>query len=189
MRVPTRTLLVLGIGFCYLAVFGCGPCGLLGRSRREVGTAPAPEPVEISPDLAASLEEKVKEASRIASGEVFQLHITEGELTSYAALRLTEMSLRDPCLRITQGRLHVTAIITQPMRIQVSAICSVRATPSGPEILFEEVTLNGVPMPRFLLNSLSSQANEMIDQVQLDVSITDIRMLAGELVITGTRNR
>ena len=185
MTTCSRSFLVVGIAVCLLAPVACTPCGLLERtppSRLETL-----HPLEPSLELALALETKVGEVSQVSPGALFQLHLTENELTSYVAFRLTGLSLKDPKIRISEGKLHASATTTEPIKADLAATCVLRPAQTGLEILIEDVTVGDVQLPGFVVKSLTTHANEVISQARLDIDITDVRMRGGELIITGTR--
>jgi len=137
--------------------------------------------------LAASLEDTIDRVTDLPSGTPFVLRLTQEELTSYVALRLTGLPLQDPQVWISPGQMRATGVITEPIRTRFSVSCSVSGTPSDPRLRFETAALEGMPVPNFMLDMLADRANQIVAQASFDVTINEIILLEGELIISGTR--
>ena len=187
MSRPSRPLaLVVLAGTCLLLV-ACSPCALLESGRAKGGSDTTPERVRVSPDLAVSLEDTIDRVMGLPSDTPFVLQLTQEELTSYVALRLSGLPLHDPQVWISPGQMRATGVITEPIRTRFSISCSVTGTPSDPELRFETAALDGMPVPKFVLEMLTDRANQIVAQASFDVTVREIILLEGELIISGTR--
>ena len=185
-RLSGPLALVLLTGTCLL-LLACAPCALLESCRPKGGSDTTPARVPVSPDLAVSLEDTIDRVMDLPTNAPFVLQITQEELTSYVALRLTGLPLQDPQVWISPGQMRATGVITEPIRTRFSISCSVTGTPSDPELRFETAALEGMPIPNFVLDMLTERANQIVAQASFDVTVNEIILLEGELIISGTR--
>jgi hypothetical protein len=161
MNRKTRRLIPLaGLGIVLLSL-ACAPCSCLSR----LGAPPPPERIEVSPEAAQRLEEKLKEAlSGTSSGE-FTITATDEEVTSLIAVQMEKTSdtpMRDVQVHFGDDRLQVDIV---------------------------ESSAGVIPVPQSLLDSLSRTVNETIAEAQtkaqMQVQITEVTIGEGEITISG----
>ncbi len=148
-----------------------------------------PVPVPVSVHAADRLDKTLRQAASVAPGQWFQLQITEEEITSYLVVKYPEAFFRDAQVRFEDDRMHVTALITNPLKVRTEIRCSVQIQDEQVIVRFEQVTLGSLNLPSALLESLASYANEVIDTAPLDVSITGIQLQEGKMIVSGFRKR
>lgn len=182
MMSTNRRILVLILAASMLAL-ACLPCGLLS-----LRATPTPAPtVEVSHEAAERFEEKVSEVFEEEAGGRFRLEITEEELTAYIVENLQGIPLAEPQIRLEEDRIHLSGVITQPVQAQLSLTCSVELLNGQVEVRIEEATLAGLPAPGFVLDYVSKIIEESIVDAQANVTITELRILPGRLIIGGTK--
>jgi hypothetical protein len=181
-----RVALSLTLAIIVLTL-ACGPCGL-GASEDELPGGP----VEISAAAADNLETKLKAALQDNPSDSFVLHLTDEEVTSYAATRWTVEGgspIADPQLRFSQGKVFVAATLTGvcPFRVRVVSVASAQIVNDRLQMNIEQVQLGPLPMPESFLNPVSHSLNETLADAQLDITVTDIQILEGEIIIVGKK--
>ena len=83
-----------------------------------------------------------------------------------------------------EGMIHVSGAIT-PLGIRLSATCTAQLANGQVEVTIERATIAGLHIPGFLLSYASQIIEESIEDMQID--ITELKILPGKLVIGGTR--
>lgn len=149
-------------------------------------------PVEISSEAAESLETKLKEALQDNPSDSFVLHLTDEEVTSYAATKWTVEEgspVTDPQIRFTQGKVFIAGTLTGvcPFRVRVTSVASAQIVNDQLQMKIEEVHLGPLPIPESLLGSVSQSLNETLADAQLDIKITEVQILEGELIVVGKK--
>ncbi len=167
-------------------MLACGPCGSGAGGDLPGG------PVEISSEAAESLETKLKAALQDNPSDSFVLHLTDEEVTSYAATKWTlegGSPVADPQVRFTQGKVFLAGTLTGvcPFRVRVIAVASAQIVNDQLQMDITEVHLGPLPMPESFLNSVSQSLNETLADAQLDIKITEVQILEGEIIIAGKK--
>lgn len=133
-----------------------------------VGAPATPEPVVVSSQAAAELQQNVQSAAATAiSGGPVSLVITEGQLTSLAALEL--QNLQEPRIEEVQillrdGLIKVSGKVNQggfsaEMKLALSASIGADGLPKTKA---ESASLGPIPIPDALLDQLTNQIDEML---------------------------
>ena len=168
-------------------MLACGPCGS-GSSDSDLPGGP----VEISSKAAENLETKLKEALQDNPSDSFVLHLTDEEVTSYAATKWTMEGgspVTDPQVRFTQGKVFMAGTLTGvcPFRVRVISVASAQIVNDQLQIKIEETHLGPLPMPKGFLDPVSQSLNETLADAQLDIKITKVQILEGEILIAGKK--
>lgn len=164
----------------------CGPCNLLSR---EMPTPP--RPLVISTEAAARLQARIEQSLRGEPGQQFILRMTEVEVTSLVASKLAEYEespVTDPRIWFTKGKIYGTGrveIFSIPTPFFV--IASARIEDGQVVVSIEDSSAGVLPVPQRLLQTISQSINETIQEVQLDLEVTALEILEGEIIIKGTR--
>jgi len=180
-RVGTAVVVVLSLAVAALAFYQC---------RRPDGTLPnaAARRVHVSEQAALSLEESLRRVMHLSHGQPFQLRATEEEVTSYLSINFPEAFLRDPQIRILEDALHATARMTRPIRTNVEIVCSLQVVDTRVRVDLRQATIGCFNLPRFLRASIDHHLNQALDTVPLNVSIAEVQLQDGVILILGHRS-
>jgi hypothetical protein len=169
------------------AAFALALSLMLGCSSGKSSTDPAasPEqPIAVSEEAADSLERSLRQVQSLEPGHPFEFHATEEEVTSYLSLRYPDAFLRHAQVRITEGKLNLSARMTNPIKGNTQVICHIQMADQHPKVDFELVALGNLGLPGFLRKSLANYVNEAITAAPLEVTITDLQLLEGRLLVS-----
>jgi uncharacterized protein YpmS len=170
-----------------LTVLACGPCNLLS------GQVPTPpHPIAVSTESAAQLESRIRQNLTGEPGQQFILRMTDSEVTSLVATELDkydESPIRDPQIWFTRGRIYGTGRLVNvlPIETDVYVVASARIQDGQVEVEIERSSAGAVPIPESVLDTLSESINQTVDEMQLDVQVTDLEILEGEAIVKGIR--
>jgi uncharacterized protein YpmS len=182
-----RTLVRLMIPVFLLVGLACGPCNLLS------GEMPTPpHPIVVSTDSAAQLESRIRQNLSGEPGQQFILRMTDSEVTSLVAAKLTEYDespVADPQLWFTKGKIYGTGRLVNVLPIETNFYVIAFACIQDGQVVveIEESSAGALPIPDRVLDTISQSMNETIDEIQLDVQVTALEILEGEAIIQGTR--
>lgn len=172
---------------CWLFVgLACGPCNFLSR---EMPTPP--RPLVISTEAATQLEARIEQSLRGEPGQQFILRMTDVEVTSLVASKLAEYEespVTDPRIWFTKGKIYGTGrveIFSIPTPFLV--IASARIEDGQVVVTIEDSSAGVLPVPQRLLQTISQSINETIQEAQLELEVTALEILEGEIIIKGTR--
>jgi len=142
-------------------------------------------PVPVSAEAAQRLQGRL-EAIAASPQRDFRLAITDEEATSYLA-QWPESPLMDAQVWFTGGRVYLTGTVTQPMRLQLATRWATRLEDEKARLVLEHASVGCFTLPKGMLGALSGTINEMIDESQTGIVITDVQVAEGRAVITGTK--
>ncbi len=184
MNKKRRALILTLMVFALL--LACSPC-------RSGESAIPGGPVQVSPEAADRLEAKLREALQNNPSGQFILHLTDEEVTSYAALKLGEAEeapITDPQIRFTKGKVYMTGNVVGvlPFRVRATVVASAEIVDEQLQVKLDKVTLGPLPVPNSMLKRLSQTINETLSEAQLEITVSEIQILEGEILIAGAIN-
>jgi hypothetical protein len=159
------------------------------------GDIPSPPDghIPVSQEAADRLKENFnREMQEASTGEEFRLFVTNEEITALVATTLQDtgsVPLSDPQVWFTSGRVYITGTFSPfwPFTFQ-SLIAATAVVRDGQiEVEVEEARMGPLPFPSGVLGSASESINETLAEMQLDLQITTLEILEGELQLAGTR--
>ena len=171
-------LVLLALALCALACFPCQTSSqLLPTPERTV-----PVSTEDAEDLAFNLGHGIVPD---AEGR-FTLLITEEELTSYVALNMGS-SMRDPQILLTNGQIHLYAILVGPIEAPVTSVATVDIDSGSPRIVIESVSIDGFPIPNSFAEAFAHQIDDLIIAARRNenTEISEVEIREGEMIIRG----
>jgi uncharacterized protein YpmS len=179
IRMIAPVLLLLGLA--------CGPCNLLSG---EVPTPP--HPIVISTESAGPLESRIRQNLSGEPGQQFILNMTDDEVTSLVATKLAEYDespVTDPQIWFTKGLIYGTGHLVNvlPIETDVFFVGSARIVDGKVVVDVDEVSAGALPIPASLLETISQSINETVEDLQLDVEVTALEILEGEVIVKGVR--
>jgi hypothetical protein len=165
----------------------CGPCNLLS------GDVPTPpRPIAVSTESAAQLESRIQQNLTGEPGQQFILRMTDAEVTSLVATQLAEYEeppVSEPQIWFTKGKVYSTARLVNvlPVETRVFLISSARIADGRISVVIEEASAGAFPVPDGVLETISQSVNETVDELQLEVQVTALEILEGEVIVKGVR--
>jgi hypothetical protein len=159
------------------------------------GDIPSPPggQIPISQEAADRLKENFnREMQEASTGEEFRLFITNEEITALVALTLQDtgsVPLSDPQVWFTAGRVYMTGTFSPfwPFRFRSLIVTTAVVDDGQIEVHVERAQMGPFPFPRRVLDSASVSINETLAEMQLDLEISTLEILEGELQLAGTR--
>jgi hypothetical protein len=149
--------------------------------------------VPVSQEAADRLKENFnREMQEASTGEEFRLFVTNEEITALVALTLQDtgsVPLSDPQVWFTAGRVYMTGTFSPvwPFTFQSLIVATAVVDNGQIEVEVERAQMGPFPFPRRVLESASESINETLAEMQLDLDITALEILEGELQLAGTR--
>lgn len=183
---PTLALLALLL----LAVLACGPCSLFSRT-----TPSAQESVptiEVSQAAAQRLEDKLREQLQENPNPQFLIRITNEEATSLVNARLAEAEeppIQEPRVWFTRGRIYVSGRLVNlvPAPMDALLVASVKVVDGQARLHFDDATVGTVKVPKVVLSELEQTINDALATAQINLTITEVQVREGELVVVGRK--
>lgn len=159
------------------------------------GDIPSPPggQIPVSQEAADRLKENFnREMQEASTGGEFRLFVTNEELTGLVALTLQDtgsVPLSEPQVWFTAGRVYMTGTFSPfwPFRFRSLIVTTAVVNDGQIEIRVERAQMGAFPFPRRVLESASVSINETLAEMQLDLEITALEILEGELQLAGTR--
>jgi hypothetical protein len=159
------------------------------------GDIPSPPggQIPVSQEAADRLKENFnREMQQASTGDEFRLFVTNEEMTSLVALTLQASSgvpLSDPQIWFTAGRIYLTGIFSPIWPFKFRSLIVATAVVHNGQIRtqVERAQMGAFPFPQQVLESTSQTINETLAQMQMDLEVTKLQILEGELQVAGTR--
>lgn len=182
-RVPVH----ITVAILVLLSVACGPCNLFSA---DVPTPP--HPIAVSTESAMQLESRIRQNIGGEPGQQFILQMTDTEVTSLVATELAkydESPVVDPQVWFTRGKIYGTGRLVNvlPIEADFSVVASARIEDGKVKVEVDEVSAGALPFPDSLLETVSQSINETVEELQLDVEVTALEILEGELIVKGIR--
>jgi hypothetical protein len=165
-------------------------CGL--GKQGAIPSAPS-GPIPVSQGSADRLKENFnREMQEASTGEEFRLFVTNEEITSLVALTLQDtgsVPLTDPQIWFTAGRVYITGTFSPvwPLKFRSLIVATAVVRDGRVEVEVEQAQMGPFPFPKRVLQSASESLNETLVEMQLDLQVTTLEILEGELQLAGTR--
>ncbi len=172
-----------------LAVLACGPSLGLGAP-----TPPA-SPIPVSSEAASQLEGAWGTAVAKSDNGQVTVVMTEVQLTSYAALKLTSDAntpITDPQIYLRNGKLILYGKVkTNNMTLPAALTISVVPTAAGAvSVTIDNANIGPLPIPSSLRDTLAANINDLIAQNagagNTGFKITDVSIADGKMTVSGT---
>ncbi len=165
----------------------CGPCNLLSS---EVPTPP--HTIAVSTEAAAQLESRIQQNLTGEPGQQFIMRMTDTEVTSLVASKLSEYDespVSEPQIWFTRGKIYGTGKLVNvlPIATNFYIVAMARILDDRVVVSIEESSAGALPIPERVLSTISQSINETVDELQLEVSVTALEILEGELIVKGCR--
>ena len=182
-RVFVRLLVPL---FLFVGL-ACGPCNLLSG---EVPTPP--HPMVVSTEAAGQLESRIQQNLSGEPGQQFILRMTDAEVTSLVATELAkydESPVTEPQIWFTKGKIYATGRLVNVLPIEADffIVAAPHIQDGKVTVEIEEFSAGLLPVPDSVLDTISQSVNETVEDLQLEVEVTALEILEGEIIVKGVR--
>ena len=168
-----------------LSVLFWGTLALTGCSQRHyAANETLPRRVAVSEDAARRLSDRVSKALQ-GRGPLY-VSVTEEELTSYLALNLQGLPLRCLAVWFTQGQMRFSAQLDAWGQPEIRGHLGLACSKGKIQVCLIQATLNGQPLPRFLLASVEEAANDALADAQVPLRVERISLNEGSVLVTVT---
>jgi hypothetical protein len=163
-------------------------------SQKEVIPQPPSGHIEPNQEASKRVQENFNQAMQEASGNnEFRFRVSNEEITSIVAANLEkrpDIPFSKPQIWFTAGKIYVTGLVegVGPTSFSALIVGVPKITPEGQlEIEIDEAKMGNLDLPENIVESLSETVNETLADLQLDIQITAIEVLEGEMLIAGKR--
>jgi uncharacterized protein YpmS len=186
MRKPSAKVYIL-FAVLLLPSLACGPCDLFSSA------APTPShALVVSSDAAAQLESRIQQNLNGERGQQFILRMTDSELTSLLSTKLAEYDespVSDPQVWFTKGKIYGTGRLANvlPIETEFFIVASARIDDGKVIVEVEDISAGALPLPDSALTTISQSMNETVEELQLDVEVSALEILEGEMIVKGVR--
>jgi len=170
-----------------LTGLACGPGGGIDEIGPPGGTIP----------VSREASERLKENFFLALQEATpdnesQLRITNEEITSLIAIELAEtgrLPLSNPQIWFTSGRIFITGEVSAFGPLEFDSIIVATAVVNDGQVVVEvqEAQMGAFDFPDTIVESMTQTVNEALVGILLDLDITRLEILEGEIFFRGGR--
>jgi hypothetical protein len=149
--------------------------------------------VPISQEAADRLERNFYQALQEASiNHESQLRVTNEEITSLFAKELTEtgrIPLDNPQIWFTSGRIFITGGARPAGPLKFDSLIVATAVVNDGQLVVEvqEAQMGAFDFPDAILESMTQTVNEALTNTLIDLDITRLEILEGEMFVLGVR--
>ncbi len=149
--------------------------------------------IPVSQEAADRLKDNFRsEMAEAASGDEFRLFITNEEITSLVALTVQDtagLPLSDPQVWFTAGRVYMTGTFSPSWPFRFNSLIVATAVVREGRVVIEvqQAQMGPFPFPQEVLQTASDSINQTLAEMQLDLQISTLEILEGELQLAGTR--
>jgi hypothetical protein len=173
-----------------LLLLGGLACGT-GSDAPEI--APPGGPVPVSEEAADRLKQNFYQALQEATPtNEAQLRVTNEEITSLFAKELTEtgrIPLSNPQIWFTNGRIFITGGVKPFGPVEFNSLIVATAVVDNAQMVVsvQEAQMGMFGFPDAILASATDTVNEALASILLDLDITRLEILEGEMFVVGKR--
>ena len=181
----SRKLLLL-LALLVGPVLACG-----SGSEPEIG--PPGGPIPVSQDSADRLKDNFYQALEEATAEhEAQLRITNEEVTSLFTKELVEtgrIPMSNPQIWFTSGRIFITGGIKPAGPLEFDSLIVATAVVDDGRLVVnvQEAQMGMFDFPDAILDSITDTVNETLGAILIDLDITRLEILEGEMFVLGRR--
>jgi hypothetical protein len=177
----------LVVALLILTSMACGS----GSGSQKIG--PPGGSITVSQQATDRLKQNFNQALQEASGNhESQLRVTNEEITSLVAFELTQtgkIPLSDPQIWFTAGRIYITGKVKTFgfLKFNSLIIATALVDEGGLVVEVQEAQMGPFDFPDKLLASITETVNETLAGILIDLEITRLEILEGEMFVIGTR--
>ena len=184
----SRYLFFKNIAIISLVLTGLA-CGLGGSE--EIG--PPGGSIPVSQEATDRLKQNFNQALQEASGSYeSQLRVTNEEITSLVTIELTQtgqLPISEPQIWFTAGRIYITGKVKGFGFYTFNSLIVATAIVDDGGLVAEvqEAKMGPFDFPDQLLDSITETVNETLAGILIDLEITRLEILEGEMFVVGKR--
>lgn len=184
LKFPKRFWVVLGL--LLLLNLACGSSGL-------EDIKPPSGQILVTNEASDRLKENFYQALQEASSRnEAQLRITNEEITSLFTKELVEtgrVPLRNPQVWFTSGRIFITGGIRPVGPVEFDSLIVATALVENGRLVVdvEEARMGTFAFPEAILESMTQTVNEALVDITLEIDVTRLEILEGEMFVVGRR--
>ena len=166
-------------------------CGFGSNGDEQFG--PPGGTIPVSQEATDRLKQNFNQALQEASGNhASQLRVTNEEITSLVAIELTktgQVPMSDPQIWFTAGRIYITGKVKAFGLVNLDSLIVATAVVDngGLVVKVEEAQMGPFDFPDQLLQSTTETINETLAGILIDLEITQLEILEGEMFVVGMR--
>lgn len=167
--------------------------GLACRSSNIDEIAPPGGPIPVSQAAAERLKQNFYQSLQEAgSNHESQLRVTNEEITSLIAIELAQtgrIPLSEPQIWFTSGRIYMTGGVKPFGPIEFDSLIVATAVVDQGQLVVEvqEAQMGVFDFPDAILESITQTINEALASILIDLDITRLEILEGEMFVLGVR--
>jgi hypothetical protein len=164
-------------------------CGLGGGSSQAI--QPPGGEIPVSQEASDRLEQNFYQALEEASPDhEAQLRLTNEEITSLVAQELSatgQIPMRDPQIWFTAGRIYITGKVQPagPTSFDSVIIATAVVDEGRLVVKVQEAQMGALGFPESMLESMTQTVNETLAGILIDIEITRLEILEGEMFVLG----
>ncbi|NIV28594.1 MAG: hypothetical protein GWN58_03480, partial [Anaerolineae bacterium] len=101
-----------------------------------------------------------------------------------------EAPVSQPQIWFTRGKIYGTGRLVNvlPLETGFYVVAMARIEDDRVVVAIEESSAGALPIPDGVLSTISQSINETVDELQLDVTVTALEVLEGEIIVKGIRH-
>jgi hypothetical protein len=186
IRFPKNLIIILALLF--LTSLACSS----GSSAEEI--KPPGGHIPVSEEAAERLKQNFYQALQEASNNhESQLRVTNEEMTSLFARELTEtgrIPMRVPQIWFTSGRIYISGEVSPlgPLTFDSLIVATAIVDEGQLVVKVQEAQMGSFDFPEAFLESMTQTVNESLANSLIDLDITRLEILEGEIFVLGTRS-
>lgn len=179
--------LTIALGACALFTLACG------YNYSPAKPTPPNGPIVVSEAAAEQLKQNtfqaLQEATLLHEAEI---RVTNEQATSVVALEMTrsgQVPISDPQIWFTPQQIHLTGVATGlgPVAADVYITGKLNIVQGKLVVEVTEAKLGAFDFPQTTLVSLTQTANEALAEAAWEITVTQVEIVDGEMIIRGKR--
>jgi hypothetical protein len=150
--------------------------------------------IPVSDEAAERLKKNFYQALEEASNNhESQLRVTNEEITSLFAKELTEpgrIPMKAPQVWFTSGRIYISGQVSPfgPLSFDSLIVATAIVDQGQLVVKVQEAQMGNFDFPEAILESMTQTVNESLANSLIDLDITRLEILEGEIFVLGTRS-
>jgi hypothetical protein len=179
--------LTIVMGLCALLTLACG------NSFTAAKPTPPHGPIVVSEAAAEQLKQNTFQALQEAtlSNEAV-VRVTNEQATSVVALEITrtgQVPITEPQIWFTPNQIHLTGVATGlgPVAADVYMTGKINIVQGKLEVEVVEAKLGAFDFPQTTLVSLTQTVNEALADAAWEITVTQVELIDGEMIIRGKK--
>jgi hypothetical protein len=150
--------------------------------------------IPVSEEAAERLKQNFYQALQEASNNhESQLRVTNEEITSLFARELTEtgrIPMRGPQIWFTSGRIYISGEVSPlgPLSFDSLIVATAIVDEGQLVVRVQEAQMGNFDFPEAILESMTQTVNESLANSLIELDITRLEILEGEIFVLGTRS-